>query len=162
MNWERSGRVENVRGMTRLVRDASAFVLDAIWQSVTCSPDSALTHWEALNLPDQTGDRSVLSYRDFCVFNPFLLLRPATRLHKFTGASLQGKTKCEKDLLKVHPPVVPSVFLHFHLTARSCWSVGTVLFGVSRLSQRTRLFSESYNFLTSCCVLHGYDVMLRR
>lgn len=161
MNWERSGRVENVRGMTRLVRDASAFVLDAVWQSVTCSPDSALTHWEALNLPDQTGDRSVLSHKDFCIFNPFLSLRPATRLHNFTG-HLCSKKKMWKDILKVHPPVVPSVFLQFHLTACSCWSVGTVLFGVSRLSLRTRLFSESYNFLTSCCVLHGYDVMLHR
>lgn len=63
-------------------------------------PRLCAAHWEALNLPEQTGDRSVLSHRDFCVFNPFLLLRPATRLHNFTGLLCKG----EKDILKVHPP----------------------------------------------------------
>lgn len=105
----------------------------------------ALTHWEALNLPEQTGDRSVLSHRDFCIFNPFLLWRPATRLHNFTGHLWRKKKSCISILL--HTPV---------------GALGQYCLEFLDCHYAPKLFSESYNFLTSCCVLHGYDVMLRR
>lgn len=77
---ERRSRVENVRWMTGTGQRCQR---RCAWCSLT-ERDAfpwvrAWTHWEAFSLPEQTGDRSVSSHRDFCLFDPFLSLGPAAR-----------------------------------------------------------------------------------
>lgn len=115
-----------------IMRSAWQKKSDANWQTMNCGgceteaplclmPSDmflwlcAQTHWEALNLPEQTGDGSILSHTHrFLGLSSNSVIEARHTFAWFNRAYFQGK---KRDVVKVSPPLVPSVFLQFHLTA---------------------------------------------